>query len=80
MQRVADLTIYVVRDNMVEKNYIAELDRMYRNNRFKNLALLLTDVKIDSHRYNYGNGHGYGYNYGYGYDEEKPKKKRFIFF
>lgn len=80
VQRVADLTIYVVRDNMVEKNYIAELDRMYRNNRFKNLALLLTDVKIDSHRYNYGNGHGYGYNYGYGYDEEKPKKKRFIFF
>ena len=63
---------------MVDKNYIAEIDRMNRNNRFKNLAFLLTDVNIDSHRYSYGNQ--YGYNYGYGYDDEKPKKKRFFFF
>ena len=78
VQRVADVTIYVVRDGMVDKNYIAEIDRMNRNNRFKNLAFLLTDVNIDSHRYSYGNQ--YGYNYGYGYDDEKPKKKRFFFF
>ena len=54
MQRVADITLYVIRDGIIDKRYIYDLDRMYRNKTFKNLALLLNDVKVDSKRYGYG--------------------------
>lgn len=88
VQRVADITLYVIRDGIIDKRYIYDLDRMYRNKTFKNLAILLNDIKVDSKRYGYGTygyGYGYGYgggNYGYGYveGEGKKKKKRFLFF
>ena len=82
------MTIYVIRDNMIDKNYLYDLDRMYRSNKIKNLAILLTDIKVDSKRYGYGYGYGggygyygYGSTYGYGYveGEGKRKKKRFFF-
>lgn len=88
IQRVTDMTIYVIRDNMIDKNYLYDLDRMYRSNKIKNLAILLTDIKVDSKRYGYGYGYGggygyygYGSTYGYGYveGEGERKKKRFFF-
>lgn len=79
VNRVVDMTVYVIRDNMIDKNYVYDLDKMYRDNKFHNLAVLLTDIRVDSKRYGYygyGYGYGYGQGYGYGYVEGEAKKKR----
>lgn len=81
VNHVADMTIYVMRDNMIEKNYIYEIDKMYRENKLRNIAILLTDINVDSKHYVYGHGYGYGYGYGQGYgygyvEGEKTKKKK----
>lgn len=82
VNHVADMTIYVIRDNMIDKNYIYDIDKMYKENKFRNLSFLITDVKVDAKRYGYGYGTGYGYGYGgsygygYGYVEGESKKKK----
>lgn len=91
VNRVADMTIYVIRDNMIDKNYIYDIDKMYKEKKFNNLAFLITDVNVDAKRYGYGYGYGTGYGYGYGYgygngygygyvEGENKKKKRFGIF
>ena len=72
-----DTTIYVVRDGMVDRNYITELENLSQSGKINNLAFLITDVKMDSSRYGYSYASygGYGGYGGYGDDEEKSKKK-----
>lgn len=82
VSRVTDMTIYVMRDNMIDKSYVNEIDKMYHENKLKNMCVLLTDIKVDSKRYGYGYGTGYGYGYGYGngygygYVEGETKRKK----
>ena len=62
-----DMTIYVIRANMVDKRYIPILEKMYKEDKIKNACLLVTDVNVETKRYGSGYGCGYSYNYGYGY-------------
>ena len=79
INRHVDLTIYVVRDGMVDRRYLEELERMSQEGKIKNLTVLVNDIKIDSKHYGYGGyGYGYGYGqygygYGYGYGEDKEE-------
>ncbi len=62
--RVADLTVYVVRVGRVDRRFLFELDRMYKDKRFNNMCVLLNAVPQERRHYGYGYG-GYGYG-GYG--------------
>ncbi len=65
--RVADLTVYVVRIGRIDRRFLFELERMYKDKRFNNMCVLLNAVPEERRHYGYGYGrYGYG-SYGYGY-------------
>lgn len=73
VNRVADLTLYVIRAGSMDRRQLPEVEKLYRQQKFKNMAVLLNGVKYNHSRYGYSN-YGYSYGYGYGYDSEKKKK------
>ena len=77
VNRVADLTIYVVRAGNMDKRQLPEIERLYTEGKLKNMAVVLNGVK--TYKSGYGYYGYYGYGYGYGYGEGKKKKKRKLF-
>lgn len=86
VKRVADNTLFVLCAGKTDKRFLNDLDKLYRNNTFPNLSIILNSVKYKKRRgygygygYGYGKGYGYGYGYGgygygYGYDVEEEQK------
>lgn len=60
VNRVADLTLYVMRIGVQEREFLKDFDKMYRAGKFRNLYLVLNDVTAKNDRYSYGYGYGYG--------------------
>jgi len=58
--RVVDLTIYVVRAGLTDRRQLPEVEKLYRQEKFKNMSVLLNAVNYSSAGYYY-----YGYGYGY---------------
>ncbi len=56
VNRVADLTIYVVRDRKLDRRYLPELERLYNDGLFNNLWILINDSRIENKKYGYGYG------------------------
>ena len=80
VDRVADLTLYVMRVGMQEKAFLPELEKMYQDKKMRNLCLILNDSDAKSRKKGYGYGYGYGYGqygygYGYGYAQERKTQK-----
>ena len=80
VSRVTDLTIYVIRDGVLDRRYLPELERLHQDGKFKNMCIVLNDSQVEKKKYGYGYGQGYGYGYGYGhisgyYSEENKDKK-----
>ena len=71
INRVADLTTYIMRVGRLNKGSLPFIQEMADKERFKNMAVVLTDVPLIKKRYG-----GYGYGYGYGYGSEEHHKKR----
>mgnify|MGYP000431879175 CR=1 FL=1 len=67
--RIADLTIFVVRAGRLDRRQLPDIEQLYENKQLKNMALVLNGV--DPHRRCYGYGYGYGYGNGYGYGKKK---------
>lgn len=61
--RIADLSIYVVREGLLNRNQLPDIDNLYRQNRLKNMCIVYNGAKERNHRY------GYTYTYDDGYDE-----------
>lgn len=82
IDRYADRTFFVVRAGLLDRSMIPELDRLYDEKKFRNMAFILNGTRNEqgrygyshSYRYGYGYGYGYGYNYNYGSDSKKKKK------
>ena len=68
VNRVADLTIFVVRSGVMDRRQLPELENMYRQEQLRNMAVILNGVPSD-HK-------GYGYGYGYGYGEHKANEEQ----
>lgn len=72
INRLADMTIFVVRAGLLEKDELPNIQEYYDQNRYRNMAILLNGTDIHSgygyHRYGYH--YGYGKHYGYGYNSE----------
>lgn len=72
IDREADLTLYVIRAGVQERDFLPTLERLYKEKRFRNLCLVLNDADIKDKSY----GAGYGYGYGYGYADASKRNKR----
>jgi len=59
--KLVDRTIFVVRVGLLERSLVPELESIYKEQRFKNLCVVLNG-SVGSGRY----GSRYGYHYGYG--------------
>lgn len=56
ISRVATRTIFAMRVGLFDRNLLPELERIYKENQFPNMCLLVNGCKS----YGYGYGHGYG--------------------
>ena len=78
--RVADLTLFVVRAGRLDRRQLPDIEAMYQERKLTNMSLLLNGADFHHHGYGYGYGYGYGhrygYGYGYGYVDGKKKKKQ----
>lgn len=74
VNRVTDVTIYVIRDGVLDRRYLPELEILHQEGKFRNMCVVLNDVQDIGGRYGYGygysRGYGYGYGRGYGYYSE----------
>ena len=67
ISRVADLCIYVIREGVMDRRQLPDVECLYTENKLPNMSVLLNDVHIKHAGYGYGYGYGY---YGYGYAPE----------
>jgi capsular exopolysaccharide synthesis family protein len=69
----ADLFVYVIRANFLDKRLLKIPKMMFENKRLPNMAVLINDTNYEKR------GYGYGYGYGYGQPEtKKPWWKRIL--
>jgi capsular exopolysaccharide synthesis family protein len=61
----ADTTVFIVREGLLDRRMVPELEQMYRSGKFPNMAVLLNDSDMSPGTYRRRYGY-YGYSYGYG--------------
>ena len=70
IDQYADRTLFVIRAGLCERSMLSELNSLYEENKYNNLALILNGTEISKSGY-FGNKYGYHYghygHYGYGY-------------
>jgi len=72
----ADVTLYIVRQNITKKEMISLLNNRVKREEITNVSIILNGFE---NKAKYGSAYGYGYGYGYGgysngyHEEEKPK-------
>lgn len=71
--KYVDETIFVVRAGLLERSMLSELQRVYTEHKFKNMAVLLNGTE-GSGSYHYGYRYGYHYGYGSNYYYGKEQK------
>lgn len=86
INREVDVTIFVIRAGLLERNMLPELQKNYDEKKYSNMAMLLNGTDAEHHygyhRYGYGYGrYGYGKSHGYGYygnttSNKKSKEKK----
>jgi capsular exopolysaccharide synthesis family protein len=69
---VANMTIFVVREGLLDRRMLPDLEQIYKTGKFPNMAVLLNGSNMTSGKYygRYGHSYGrYGHSYGgYGYN------------
>ena len=66
-----------MRSGLLERSMLPDLDRLYDEKKYKNMAFILNGTRNEQGRYGYNHSYryGYGYGYGYGYNYGNGKKK-----
>lgn len=62
-----DANCFVVRAGLMERALLPELEQLYKENKLKNMGVILNGTMGADGRYGYGHRYGYGYGYSYGY-------------
>ena len=75
IEKYADRTIFVVRAGLMERSMLGDIEQLYKEKKFKNMALILNGTKAQGGRYGHYYKYGYHYGYGYGYHYGSDKKK-----
>ncbi|WP_289192356.1 GumC family protein [Xylanibacter rodentium] len=78
IDRYADRTFFIIRAGLLERAILPDLDRLYEEKKYRNMAFVLNGTRNDQGRYGYSHSYryGYGYGYGYGYNYGSDGKKR----
>ncbi len=71
LEKLADRTIFVARAGLLERSMLRELEDIYAEKKYKNMAIILNGTKSPG-KYGYKYGYGYGYHH-YGYGAEKDQ-------
>lgn len=66
ISRVADMCIYVIREGLMDRRRLHEIEELYASGKLPRMSVLLNDVRYKHAGYGYGYGY-YGYGYGKGY-------------
>ena len=72
ISKYADMFLYVVRANYLDKRLLEVPEDLYRSKKLNNMAIVLNDTN-PKRGYGYAYGYSYG-GYGYGYLQEQQKK------
>jgi len=67
--RLCDLCIYVVREGLLDRRQLPDIERLYRDRKFHNMCIVLNGTSDNNHHY----GYGYGYGYSYGLENSKQE-------
>lgn len=71
LNRIADLTLYVMRERVTQKDTVSYINSIKRDNRLNSLAVVLNGStpqgKYGNYKYGYKFSHRYGYKASYGY-------------
>ncbi len=67
--RIADLCLYVVREGLLDRRQLPDIDALYREKKLHNMCVILNGASERNHRY------GYGYTYTYDSDGDEPKSR-----
>ncbi len=70
ISKYADMTIYVIKANYLDKRMLHIPDKLHKENKLSNIAILINGSDHSKGVY------GYGYGYGYGNKKKKPWYKR----
>ena len=70
--RLADLTIYVIREGLLDRRQLPDIEKLYREKKFHNMSIVLNGSTGGARR---GYGYGYGYGDSYGYRDTHKKHK-----
>lgn len=68
-----DVTLYVLRSGLLDRQMLPEIERYYEEKRFNNMVILLNGTTEESNGYGYRR-YGYGYGYGYGNGSNSKSK------
>ncbi len=68
--RVCDLAVYVVREGLLDRRQLPDIERFYRDGKFRNMCIVLNDSSTQQKSY------GYGYGYGYGISDEETDSRK----
>lgn len=63
IDRLADRTVFVLRAGVLERSMLPQLERLFDEKKYSNMAVILNGT----HHNHRGRGYGYAYRYGYGY-------------
>ena len=72
--RLADLCIYIVREGVLDRRQLPDIERLYREKKFHNMCIVLNGTRTRRH------GYGYGYGYGDDHQEVSYRKRIKLFF
>jgi len=70
INNLVDLTVYVLRSGLMDRQMLPEIEKYYSEKRFNNMVILLNGTTEESNGYGYRR---YGYGYGYGYGSYRSK-------
>ncbi|MDR2621236.1 MAG: polysaccharide biosynthesis tyrosine autokinase [Dysgonamonadaceae bacterium] len=82
LNRVSDVSLYVMRGGLTPKSAILLVNNIYREKRLNHMNIVLNGFSegkrygygygynSDGYGYGYGYSYGYGYGYGYGYESD----------
>lgn len=69
INRYVDLTLFVIRADLMERAFLADVEQWYESKKYKNLSIILNGSTDGGGHYGY---HKYGYHYGkYGYGDSE---------
>ena len=74
--RIADLCLYVVREGLLDRRQLPDIEGLYCEKKLHNMCIILNGASEHNHRY------GYGYTYSYdseGDDVQLPKWKKILY-